>query len=365
MLASLPDPRLIDPTSVPVLRWGVIGAGGIVRSFTSALLRQTPQQVVAVAARDRRRTRAFADSAGIARSMTPDELVQDPAIDAVYIGTPHISHRDLALLAIHAGKNVLVEKPLAMTAAEGAEIAAAARAAGVLVMEAMWTRYLPQTDVIRQVLDRGDLGTVEHVEADFGFRVPFDPGHRLWNPALGGGALSDMGVYPLSFASSVLGPPDHVTAVGTVATTGVDARAVVQLSTASGATAHLHTSLTSCTPCRAVIEGTQARIEVMRYFHAPSGLAMLAGDETVEWRDTLLPDPVDGLSYQATAFASYVGEGRTESPLHGLEETVAVLATIDEARRQVLSAAKRAFEALEDQPFSSAISPRTPSTTNS
>ena len=340
MNAQLPRARPLGPAAAPSIRWGAVGTGGIVTAFTRALHKHTPQRVVAVAARDRDRTAAFAAQWEIDRvHPSVEAIVADSGIDAVYIGTPHTSHAAIALRAISAGKHVLIEKPLAMTAAEGAEVAAAARAAGVLAMEAMWTRYLPQTDVIRQLLETEALGDIHFVSADFGYRVPFDAEHRLFNRALGGGALLDMGVYPISFASMVLGTPSHITASGALTSTGVDGRAALQLASPGGATAQVSTSIVSTLPTRATIIGSEGRVEVASPFFAPSGLTLTLGEGATEtrdeWRDDAFENSHDGMSYQATAFAAYVAEGRTESPLHTLDETVAVLATIDEARRQI------------------------------
>ena len=213
MSLVLPAPRPIAVDSVPALRWGVIGTG-IAASFVRAMNAHTAQRPVAVAARDSAKTQAFATEHGIPTVHgTPSALINDPGVDAVYVATPHPLHHDLALEVIAAGKHVLIEKPIAMTEGEARAITDAGRAAGVLVMEAMWTRYLPQADIIRQVLADGLLGAVQLVRADFGFVMPFDPAHRLWNAELGGGALLDAGIYPISFASSVLGAPTTVTAV--------------------------------------------------------------------------------------------------------------------------------------------------------
>jgi predicted dehydrogenase len=335
----LPKPRSIDPASVPALRWGAVGTGWIVSKFTQAVHAHTAQRIRAVAARSPSRTAAFAAEYGIDRvHPSVEALVADPEVDVVYIGTPHSSHREIALRAIAAGKHVLVEKPLALSASEGAEIADAARAGGVFVMEAMWTRYLPQSDIIRQLLAGGAVGEVDLVMADFGFIAPFDPRNRMWDKAVGGGALLDAGVYPLSFASFVLGTPSQVTASGAMTSTGVDARAAVLLTTSSGATALVATSMVSALPVRATIVGSAGRIDVHSPFFGPSGVSLITGSaesETATWRDDTFQTLHEGLAYQATALASYVAAGRTESPLHTLDETVSVLATIDEARRQV------------------------------
>lgn len=337
-MPSLPEPRIVHPDSVPALRWGTVGTGSIADAFTSAIHGHTTQRMVAVAARDAGRTAAFAARHGIPRAYSSvDQLVTDPEIDVVYVSTPHTAHREVALAAIAAGKSVLVEKPLTMSAAEAQEVVDAARAAGVLVMEAMWTRYLPQSDVIRQLLADGAIGEVDLVVADFGFTAPFDPSGRLWNPELGGGALLDAGVYPISFASSILGAPSRISAFGTLAATGVDARATVSLTTPSGANALLATSITSALPVRGTVVGSRGRIEVHAPFFAPTGVTLVQGslgnETTATWTDTRFTQPRDGLSDQATALASYLAEGRTESPVHPLDEVVSVMATIDESRR--------------------------------
>lgn len=342
MASRLPTPRIIDPASVPTLRWGVIGTG-IAAKFVAAIHAHSTQRATAVAARDVARTQTFAVEHGIRDVYTDTSaMINSSGIDAVYIATPHPAHHDLALEAIAAGKHVLVEKPIAMSAAEAQEMTSAGRAAGVLVMEAMWTRYLPQADIIRQVLSDGLLGDVHLVRADFGFAMPFLPDHRMWNSELGGGALLDAGVYPISFVSSVLGAPSSVTAVGTMTSTGVDARANLLLPAADGAVGIASTSMVTSMSVTAEIFGSDARLQVLSPFFAPSGVTLATGvmesTDNVTWRDETLTLH-EGMSCQATAFASYVEEGRVESPLHSHEETVSVMATIDEARRQLRSAA--------------------------
>ena len=339
---TLPSPRLLAPDSVPSLRWGVIGTG-IADPFVHALHACTTQRAVAVTARDTARTEAVARRHGIGTVHTSvSALVEDPDVDVVYVATPHPLHHAQALEAIAAGKHVLVEKPIAMSAQQAREITDAGRAAGVLVQEAMWTRYLPQSDVVRQVLADGLLGEVGLVRADFGFVLPFDAEHRLWNAELGGGALLDAGVYPIAFASSVLGPPTSVTAVGSLAATGVDERADLLLVSA-GADALVSTSLVARLPVTASIMGSTARLDVLSPFFGPTGVTVTVpsatGEESVTWRDTMFDRLNEGLSHQAVHLASYVADGRLESPLHPHAEVVSIMATIDEARRQLAGAA--------------------------
>ncbi|MCI0144125.1 Gfo/Idh/MocA family oxidoreductase [Arthrobacter bambusae] len=342
MSLILPVPRIIPADAVPALRWGIVGTG-IAARFVHALHAHTGQRAVAVAARDSAKTQAFADGHGIPRvHQHPSALIADPDVDVVYVSTPHPLHHDLALEAISAGKHVLIEKPIAMSAEETRAVTAAARRAGVLVMEAMWTRYLPQADIVRQLLTDGVIGEVHLVRADFGFAFPFEAKHRLWNAELGGGALLDAGIYPVSFASSVLGAPHSVTAAGAVAATGVDARADLLLTGGTGATALVSTSLVTSMPVVASIMGASGRIEVASPFFGPSGVTLTTGqigsEETVAWRDETFASLHDGMGYQATALASYVVEGRTESPLHPHDELVSIMSTIDESRRQIAAA---------------------------
>jgi predicted dehydrogenase len=318
-----------------------VAPGGIAGRFVDAAHAYSTQRFIAAGSRSLVRAQQFVTEHGIDRAYgTYEALVQDPEIDVVYVASTHNTHAELALLAIAAGKHVLVEKPFATTRAEAVRMAAAARAAGVLAMEAMWTRYLPQADIIRQLLAAGAIGEVRMVAADFGFAFPHDPTHRLLDPAQAGGALLDAGVYPVSFASSVLGAPVAVRATGRTGPTGVDVEAAMVIDHGSTESVAF-TSLTASLPVRATIMGSAGRIEVHRPFFGPSGITLQIGqgfspEEIVtHWVDRSLPKLHDGLYYEADALARFVGEGRTESPLHTLDETVAIIATLEDARRQV------------------------------
>jgi predicted dehydrogenase len=342
MTLTLPTPRLIEAESVPALRWGVIGVG-IAESFVAALHAHTPQRAIAVTSLRPERAAAFAATHGI-ETVHPsvDALVADPNIDAVYIATPHPLHHAQALAAIAHGKHVLIEKPIAMSAAEALAMTDAGRNAGVLVMEAMWTRYLPQSDIVRQVIADGLVGDVHLVQADFGFVAPADPTHRLWDPALGGGALLDAGVYPISFASSVLGAPSAIHAVGATLENGVDTRAQMAISYVHGGASLLSTSLVTTLPIEAQVMGSKGRLKVLSPFFGPTGVELTVGQfttaEVATWRDERFPGMYDAMCDEAIAFASYVADKRTESPLHPHAELVAVMATIDEVRAQLAAA---------------------------
>ncbi len=334
MGTEFPPARTPNPLDAPPLRWGVLAPGRIAGAFVDATSRYTRQRVVAVGSRSAERARAFAAAHGVDRAYgSYEELVADPGIDVVYVASPHSEHAGQALLAIAAGKPVLVEKPFTRNATEAAQVAAAARARGVLAMEAMWTRFLPQTDVIGRLLADGVLGEVITVLADHGQSFDPDPQGRLFNPALAGGALLDLGIYPISFASFVLGGPDTVVATGSVTETGVDAQVSMTLA-AGSAQACLNTTLLARTPTTASISGPTGYLEITGPFYAPAVLSLTTRDGRIV-RD---PDPIaghHGLCFEAAHVAQLIADGATESPLLPLDETVRVLATIDEIRRQL------------------------------
>jgi predicted dehydrogenase len=318
-----------------VLRWGLLAPGEIANDFVTTLHANTDQRVVAVGSRSADRASAFAVTHGIPRSGHYEAVVSDPEVDVVYIAAPHSEHRSLALLAIAAGKHVLVEKPIALNAEQAEEIAAAARAAGVFAMEAMWTRYLPQTDVIAQLLEQRALGDVSLVTAVLGWRWPFDPASRGYDPALGGGAMLDAGVYSLWFAQFVLGEPTRIQASGTLAPTGVDSNSVVAIESASGALAAVTTSIVADTPVLAAVYGSEGSIQFDSAFVFPAAFTVTTADGAASYRDDSGLEGRAGLAWQAVALAQYVTDGLTESPLHSLDDSIALMRSIDEVRRQV------------------------------
>jgi predicted dehydrogenase len=337
---QLPEPKLFLPsTGEPTLRWGVVGPGWIAGEFVKAVTAHTAQSVVAVASRSIERASAFAAAHGIEFAVgSTEELVSRADIDVVYIATPQSEHLPIGLAAISAGKHVLIEKPMTVSADEARILVAAARQAGVLAMEGMWSRYLPQTSVIRQLLDDGVLGEVTTVLADHGQAIAADPNHRLYRPELGGGALLDLGIYPLQLSSMVFGTPNTVTAVGGMTETGVDAYSTVVLEHGGGAQSTLFSSIVARTPTTAAIAGSEATITLDSAFYLPGSFTLASADyfgPKLHWADSTGLGFFDGLAWEATALARFVGEGRTESPLHTLDETITILATIDDARAQL------------------------------
>ena len=335
--SSLPSARLIPADSVRPLRWGIIGPGMIAEVFTDAIHKHTTQRVVAVASQTPGRAEAFATPRGIEVALDSYEaLVALPDVDVVYVATHPQHHRAHAELAIAAGKHVLIEKPLAPTAEDAQAIADAAAAAGVLVMEAMWTRYLPQTDVIRQILFEGILGDIKLVQSDFGQALHHIP--RLVDPVAGGGLL-DLGIYNFAFTSLVLGEADKVSASGTLTASGVDDTVNVLLGYRTGAQASITTSIAAFTPTAASISGVKGMLTVGEPFFTPTSLTLFEADfnpaAVATWKDESGIVAHEGLSYQATALASYVEQGITDSPARPLAEAVSDISLIQQARHQI------------------------------
>jgi predicted dehydrogenase len=322
-----------DPSSAPTIRWGLLGTGWIADRFARAVAQHTRAQVVSVGSRNKHRGDRFATQHGIPGvHLGYEELVSDPHLDAIYIASPHSEHREHALMAIEAGKHLLVEKAFARNAAEAQDIVDAARAKGVFLMEAMWTRFLPHVAALRAVLARGEIGEIVHLAADHGQWFEFDPEHRLFNPLLAGGALLDLGVYPISFAHDLLGIPESVTATGKLTETGVDGQVSVVLTYPGCVQATLHTTLWSETPTTAVIAGTEGRIEVAGDFYAPTSFTVIRNDGT---RWTYQREVPIGLQYEAAEVARQVSAGATESPRLTWDNTLAVMRTMDEVRAQI------------------------------
>lgn len=338
--AHLPDPELYLPgTGEPSLRWGIVGPGWIADKFAKALRAHTAQRVVAVSSRSLDRAASFAADHGIELALgSTEQLVTHPEVDVVYVATPQSEHLSVGLAAIAAGKHVLIEKPITVSAAEARTLADAARSAGVLVMEAMWSRYLPQTSVIRKLLADGVLGEVRVVLADHGQAITAGPQHRLYRPELGGGALLDLGIYPVQLSSMVLGAPTRVVAVGGMTKTGVDACSTLVLTHEGDAQSTLYSSILAATPTTAAIAGSEATISIDRRFYTPTSFTLSDSSPfgpVLTWSDPTDLKLFDGLSWEATALARFAGEGRTESPVHTLDENVSILATIDQARAQI------------------------------
>ncbi|MET8613988.1 Gfo/Idh/MocA family protein [Streptomyces misionensis] len=312
----------------PPLKWGILGTGWIAQRFTEDLLLLPGHTVSAVGSRVPETAETFARQYGVERAWgSYEQLVADDEVDVVYVATPHTFHFAHATLALEAGRPVLVEKPFTANATDARRLVELARDRGLFAMEAMWTRFNPLIARLRELVADGAIGDVTSVYADFGTNAPYDPAHRLWSPELGGGALLDLGVYPLYFAWMLLGAPETVQATAATAPTGVDANTGIVLGYASGAVAVLHCSLTSDSPCTAVVNGTKGRVEVPSPFYSPHTLVLRR--EGAEPETFHLDVVGNGYGYQAEEVARRLRAGETESPVMPLDETLAIHGNLD------------------------------------
>jgi predicted dehydrogenase len=316
------------------IRWGVVGTGKIAATFVRDLQLLDDARCTAVFSRSSDSAADFARRFAIPEADgSYDDLTAETDVDVVYVATPHPGHAAAALRAIDAGKAVLVEKPFTLDAGQAEAVVAAARRRGVFAMEAMWTRFLPHMVRIRQLLEADVLGPIRTVTADHGQAfLPPDPTSRLYDPALGGGALLDLGIYPVSFASWVLGTPDRVTAVSDAAVTGVDAQTSMLLQYAGGAHAVLTTALGAVTVTRAQIAGETGRIDIDPPFYQPSSFTLTLRSSVERFEQ---PRIGQGLRHQAAEVGRCLRAGLTESPVMPLDETLAIMRTMDEVRRQI------------------------------
>lgn len=310
------------------LRWGVLGTGRIAHTFAEDLRLIDEGEIVAVGSRSQSSADRFADEFGVKhRHPSYEELVANPEVDVIYVATPHAMHHDNALLALEHSKPVLVEKAFTMNAAEARELVQVARERKLFMMEAMWTRFLPHVVAIREMIANGELGEIVVVEADHGKWFEEDPSSRLFAPELGGGALLDLGVYPVSFASMILGRPDRIAAMVDPAFTGVDGQASMLLGYPSGAQAVLTCTSRARTATRACISGERARIEIDGDFYAPTSFRLISrsGDaSTFEFARE-----GRGLHHQAVEVARCIDAGQLESPVMPLDETIAIMDTME------------------------------------
>lgn len=316
------------------LRWGILGPGGISRKF-AADLRVAGLDLAAVGSRSPATAAGFATDFDVPRAHgSYAGLVDDPGVDVVYVGTPHPLHAEHALLALRAGKHVLVEKPFTLNAAQARAVVAEADARGLVVLEAMWTRFLPHMVRLRELIGSGTLGEVRSLAADHSQRLPSDPTHRLQDPALGGGALLDLGVYPVSFAWDVFGAPETITARSTPTPRGVDAQTTVLLTYAGGQQAVTHSALDVAGRNDAVVIGTEARVEIDPTWYRPTTMRVVAPDgRVVEIFDGAVPGR--GMQLQAVELERLVREGRSSADVLPAHESVAIMETLDEVRQQI------------------------------
>lgn len=316
-----------------LVRWGVIGPGGIAASFASSLRRAGGGTIVAVSSRSAERAAAFADTWDIPnRHLDDGSLVERDDLDAVYVATPHSRHAADAIAALGAGKHVLCEKPIALDAEQAGRMVDVARTNSRFLMDAIWSRFLPAYRTLVEVLASGRIGEPRIVEADFGFRRAVDPTHRLFDLSQGGGALLDLGIYPIQLCSLVLGTPSSVTATATLGSTGVDEQVAALLEHPGGAVGIVKAALRVDLACRARISGTEGAIELPAPHHCPASLTVVTstGLDRID-----APFDGDGLRFEIDEVHRCLRDGRLESDVMPLDETLTLMSTLDEIRSQI------------------------------
>ena len=314
------------------LRWGFLSAGGIATAVADDF-RIAGINIQAVGARDLTKANEFADKFDIPnRHQGYEALVYDPEVDVVYVSTPHPWHHRHALLALNAGKHVLLEKPFTINAREAQEIKELAAAKQLFVLEAMWTRFLPSMDAIFEVINSGILGEIRLITADHSQYLPHVP--RLWEPELGGGALLDLGIYPVSFAVRVLGLPQKMTAKSTLTGEKVDETTSVIFEYENGAQATLTTCMSAAGPVTAVVTGTFGRIEIDKSFYNQTSFKVYnQGGEVIQ----SYAQKIDGIGrqYQGLHLEKCVAAGLIESPIMSVTESVEIMKLMDSMRVQI------------------------------
>ena len=312
------------------IRWGIAGPGRMAAAIVPEFHQASNAELIAVGSRSTERAEAFATEHGIPRWHSSYEaLVGDPAVDAVYVATPHPQHTDIALAAIAAGKAVLIEKAFSATVADTERIVAAARGAGVFAMEAMWTRFNPAIAHLLEVIARGEIGEVRGCQGDLTAFREFDAEDRLFDPAKGGGAVLDLGVYVISFAQHFLGTPDIVRAVGGRYSTGVEGEFSVLMGYADGRSTTLAGAFTTYGPGRMMLTGTKGWVDVHPRFHRAASVTI--------WRERT-PETLEfdsGYRYEIEHVGECLAAGLTESPIMPLDDTVAVQRLMAEVLAQI------------------------------
>ncbi len=320
------------------IRWGVLGPGNIAQSFVRGLAALDDHRLVAAGSRDASRAQAFVDRFGTRAGGgtgygSYTELVEAPEVEAVYVATPHTFHCEHAILALRAGKAVLCEKPLCVNRRQGEALVAASAESDSFLMEAMWTRFLPAVDQAMTWIEDGAIGKVRMLSCDFGFRCAWRPESRLLDPALGGGALLDVGVYTVALASLLFGhEPVALSAQGHIGATGVDEQCALLLRYAGGELAVLRSAIRTASPCLARIEGTDGCIILPTFWRASAATLERVGKKAVTVR---APFAGNGYEYQAAEVARCLRAGLRESPRMSHAESLGILGIMDRARAEM------------------------------
>ncbi|MBM0231781.1 Gfo/Idh/MocA family oxidoreductase [Micromonospora sp. STR1_7] len=315
-------------------RWGILATGHIASRFAEDLRLVPDAELVAVGSRAADSAQRFADTHGAKRAYGSwVELAADPEVDVIYVATPHAAHHEAAMTCLTAGRAVLLEKPFTLDLATSTELVDTARAAGVFLMEAMWMRTNPLIRRAVELISQGAIGTVSSVRADFGVAGPFPPEHRMRAAALGGGALLDLGIYPISLAHLLLGVPQHIRSWAQLGPEGTDENTGILFGYDTGALAALSCGMVGATELSASVTGSTGRIDLPEPFFRPGSLTLhRAGAEP----ETIVAEEAgNGYQYEAIEVQRCLAAGLTESPLVPHTTTLEVMALLDTIREQI------------------------------
>lgn len=317
-----------------MINWGILGAGQIAGALVDGIREAGDGRVAAVGSRSIERADGFAERFDIPAAYgSYEDLLGDGDIDAIYVATRNDLHHQNTLDAIAAGKAVLCEKPFALNAGQASEMVDAARSAGVFLMEAMWMRFIPAIVELRDLVLGGAIGEILAVTADLGFRADAGAGHRLVEPSLGGGALLDLGVYPISLAMLLLGEPASIAASAAIGASGVDEQVAVSMSFPGGAISSAYASFLAESPTEAHVVGTEGRVWVRSQFHNSERLDVVGADGAVRTIDR--PMNGSGYRFEAAEVHRALLAGATESPMRTLDDSMAVMRVLDTVRGEI------------------------------
>jgi len=314
--------------------WGILGLGKIAHKFAHDVLLVEGANLYGVASRSLDKAKGFAEAYQADKFYgSYEELLDDAAIDVVYIATPHVYHCELTLQALEAGKAVLCEKPFGMNSKEVKRMIAKAKEKNLFLMEALWTRFIPATEKVLTLVENGLIGELKSVRADFGFKADFDPKKRLFNKELGGGSLLDVGIYPIFLSLLALGLPKEIVASATLSTTGVDSSCMILFNYDNSQTAILDSSIQIDTPVEGWLHGTEGSLKIHNPFHHAEKISFFKKNEAIESFD--LKYVGNGYYYEIEEVVDCLRNGKTESEKMPLSFSLQLIQVLDAVRDKI------------------------------
>jgi len=315
------------------IKWGIIGLGKIAHKFAADLQLVNNAELYAVASRDLNKAQQFAQKYKAQKTYSSyEELAENSEVDIVYIATPHSFHYENTLMCLKKGKAVLCEKPLGINVQEEQSLIHEAKSRGLFLMEGMWTRFIPATEKLLELLENKTIGDILFVRADFGFKAEYNPESRIFNKKLGGGSLLDIGIYPLYFSLLTLGKPTEIKAMARKASTRVDSYCSVLLDYENNRKASLESTFEAQTPTEAIIYGSKGTIKLHKQFHHTEkiSITLFSEEKTIE------------IKYKGSGYVHEIEEvnqcllnGKTESEKYSLQDSLELMSLIDKVKKEI------------------------------